>query len=212
MKDPKRIFCNVSPCDIKWQLSLLLCSTLLGARTAVDMIRAIAIIGKNDEPLYLLGCNGARNNEDDSSNDTEDIGSCDEQQSIMPLFSDQVLLHASLDCLDEMITTVNGQMPVIKKPTSAHPHWVGLLLEDHERALSVYGHVSATNIKFLCLVEADDCVVVSVIQKLLADLHQLYVEEVLNPFFDTKGSIRSAKFDNNVRRAIPGLKGEVVDC
>lgn len=177
------------------------------------IVQGIAIVGKNDEPLYLFGCKTASEESPDLP-EGEDYFGFKEWNSVQGnsmSLHDQGMVHAALDCLEEMVSTVNGQMPVIKKASSARPHWVGKLLEDDD-GVAVYAHVSATNIKFMCLVEEGDVTEVAVLQKLLEDVHLIYVEEVLNPFFETRGVIRSKKFDNNIRRAIPGMKGEVIEC
>lgn len=126
-------------------------------------MRGIAIVGKNNEPLYLW--------ENGSSSMS------------VPL---QIKVFASLDYLEDNIVVVNpnGQMPISKKNT----RFLGAISD------GIYAYITATNIKFL-LVSDDQQVE---FPQLMQELHEQYIQHIMNPFNDTKGPIQSKRFDERI--------------
>lgn len=128
-------------------------------------LTGIAIIGKNNEPLYLCDCH--KESSSDAAANIEDPfdfkQALTEQRNSMSLQL-QLVVYAALDSLEEMVSTgQTKQQPIIKKPNVAMTNWVGLLLELDGQA--VYSSVTATNIKFFALTEGRS--EVKVIQGLL---------------------------------------------
>jgi Sedlin, N-terminal conserved region len=168
----------------------------------MSMLTGIAIIGKSNEPLYLCDCE--RSNEGTLQQqpvENDPFGftsSHTEQRNSLPL-QRQIIVHAALDCLEEMVqSSVTGQMPVIRNATRTAPHWVGLLLELDGQA--VYGYITATNIKFMALTRGK-CET-KVMQGFLKELHQHYCAYISNPFCNTRGSIISKQFDARITQSV----------
>jgi hypothetical protein len=107
-------------------------------------------------------------------------------------------------------------------------HWLGLLtVQDGDCA--VYGHVVvATNLKFLALVQSSSLVdgggsgaagagssvssknvtTAAAVKKLLASLHDNYIDYLLNPFSKIRGPIDSPRFDAKVRETVARYEQE----
>mmetsp|Transcript_17659 Transcript_17659/g.41210 ORF Transcript_17659/g.41210 Transcript_17659/m.41210 type:complete len:147 (-) Transcript_17659:30-470(-) len=138
----------------------------------------------------------------------------------------QFMIHASLDRLEELVgkSKTDGTMPLRKN--SYFTQWLGLLVV-HDGIWTTYGHVTATNIKFMALCEpspeemqdisfaetmthsntasrntAQLPVTQKRIKNLLATIHQHYVDYIMNPFSDTTGTISSPRFDARVLEAV----------
>lgn len=140
----------------------------------------------------------------------------------------QFLLHAAMDRLEEMIDTVStrssssgssattstagshmqdGKIPsgmavrkVAAKPTWG-VHWLGML-ESFGDSYRVYGHITATNIKFFALTQgnADP----RKVRDFLNQVHSNYIAFVMNPFCPVRelNVINSRKFDEEMRKAV----------
>lgn len=110
----------------------------------MSLLIGFAIVGKNNEPLYLCDCDSISNSIEKDNNDAPLVdgdvnglaakgGQSTEQRHSLPVHR-QIIIHAALDCLSEKIqTNSTGQMPVIKNATRQVPHWVGLILQDSFR-------------------------------------------------------------------------------
>ena len=176
----------------------------------MSILTGIAIIGKSNEPLYLCDCECLDSSGSSGSatqtplpeeNDPFGFSSMhSEQRNSLPL-QRQIIAHAALDCLEEMVqSSVTGQMPVIRNSTRSAPHWVGLLLETID-GQAVYGYITATNIKFMALTRDRKCEP-KVMQIFLKELHQHYSAYVSNPFCNTRGPIISKQFDARITRSV----------
>lgn len=144
----------------------------------------------------------------------------------------QFIVHAALDRLEEQVgaSKPDGTMPLRKvsrnasavpatptKKSSAHAlpsgQYLGLLTV-HDETSAVYGYVTATNIKFLALLEHPSGGTSSRTRDLLQEqskaartlfttLHAHYISYIMNPFRSLKEDrIESASLDRNVRRAV----------
>lgn len=88
---------------------------------------------------------------------------------------------------------------------STGPHWLGILL-NIEDEWQVYGHVTATNIKFFALTKAAP--VDKKVKEFLERVHSLFIQYTMNPFQDipardsAPSMIRSSRFDEGVRVAV----------
>jgi Sedlin, N-terminal conserved region len=177
------------------------------------MLLGIAVLGKSNEPLYLRNCRPSAaglaqaSDGDDSSNSNNDpLGLSSMTRPVhasLPL-DDQIVMHAALDSFEEKVDrTATGQMPMVKKQTSsAQPHWIGLLLTRGRS--TVYGYVTATNVKIFVLVESQTNNVKE-IQDFMKNVHMFYIEYIMNPFCTTKGGIKSTTFDEKIRTATEKL-------
>lgn len=185
--------------------------------TMTNLIHGLAVVGKNNEPLYLYGCNSQ---EADAADDTFGFDSIHKQQPGRSLsYQHQLVLFAALDHLQDTIYFPNRtacQMPIIKQPHKEIPHYVGKIWQDDDQGdegnnrRAVFGYVTATNVNFLVLVDnqvKEDCV-----QVLLQKLHAAYIRYLLNPFTNTKGYIlESPSFDRAVEQAVQEASSVVVE-
>ena len=94
----------------------------------------------------------------------------------------------------------------IEGSTPVSTRWLGVLFREDD--IRVYGHVTATSMKILCVVSGEN-ILESKIKTLLASIHVAYIHYIMNPanssvveFLDHQGEIRSARFDRNIRAAV----------
>jgi hypothetical protein len=93
--------------------------------------------------------------------------------------------------------------------TASSPHWMGLLTQADDE-ISVYGYVTATNIKFLALISIESsnnedsktAVKSSDVQKFLTQIHEHYISYLMNPFSKLNQPIDSRKFDTHIQAAV----------
>jgi Sedlin, N-terminal conserved region len=198
------------------------------------MLLGIAVLGKSNEPLYLRNCRSTQSitatavqgvvdkTSDHDTNDPLGLSSMTRMVHASLPLEDQIVMHAALDCYEEKVDrNASGQMPMVKnynnnsnnsnnnnKPNNlsmnSMPHWVGPLL--HQNRSTVYGYVTATNIKFFALVDSQTDV--KKIPEFMKSVHMSYIEYIMNPFFTTKGGIKSTTFDEKIRTAAETLQGE----
>lgn len=167
-------------------------------------ILGLAILGKKNEPLYLCDTTFFLSDDDNKSDPMPEIDNSlgfseklQQQRHSLPLRC-QLILHAALDCLEEQVDLQNGLMPVL--PVSRqHPHWLGLLYNVDDGGPSVYGYITATNVKFLLLLATCEKSDENIVKDLLADIHQTYIAYVMNPFSNATGFIDSRCFDKTIR-------------
>lgn len=154
----------------------------------------LAIVGKNNEPLYLCDCarivkerekglsetldvvgkSSSQLNETPAVDDPLEIASINEGEGIRSSldFPERLILHSALDQLEESIITTAVGLPVNIKIAGAGG-FLGVLSKTEEDRL-VYGYITATNIKILLL--ADSTARESDIRSLLSDIHEYYVQ------------------------------------
>jgi trafficking protein particle complex subunit 2 len=183
---------------------------------------SLAIVGKNNEPLYLREFQDENGHGDEipyeslfgltslspTSSSQPDANAPSSSTSPMVDCSlrQQFILHAALDRLEHLAGPPPGYGWRVKSgATGTDGMFVGLLAPIEE--LRVYGYVTTTKIKFLLVVE-DDAVpetqpnVDSEIKALMKQLHELYVQEMLNPFKDLSAPISSRRFDEQIQKHI----------
>ena len=202
-----------------------------------SILVGMAIIGKNNEPLYLCDCEALGREEDANEppttvpdHATENQKEVEEdpfgfihfslhhteQRNSLPL-SGQILMHAALDALEERIERPGGGkngMPVIRPTASSSsppPHWLGLLLHAPSDGYSVYGYITATNLKLLALtkdvVPQQNAIASKLIQNFLQEVHQHLIAYMLNPFCDTRGgALVSQQLDRRIAHSIANLR------
>ena len=167
-------------------------------------VLGLAILGKNNEPLYLcdttFALDDVDNNSDTNAESDDLFGFSEklrEQRHSLPLRY-QLFVHAALDWLEEEVDLQNGLMPVLIS-NKQHPHWLGLLYNVDDGGPSVYGYITATNIKFLLLLAKYEKNDENKVKDLLADIHQSYIAYVMNPFSNATGFIESPGFDEKIK-------------
>mmetsp|Transcript_34734 Transcript_34734/g.49307 ORF Transcript_34734/g.49307 Transcript_34734/m.49307 type:complete len:182 (+) Transcript_34734:118-663(+) len=167
-------------------------------------LQCLAIIGKTNEPLYLLEIlppsesSSSEENEKPENDNVEDMFGFQEATAKDSLsLRSEFMMHASLDRLDEII----GDQPRWKSRTSADTKWIGLLSPVEESF--IYGYVTSTNIKILAMVagSAEQGREVH-LKTLFAKVHNLFVAYTLNPFSQLQQKIDSVRFDRRVREAV----------
>jgi hypothetical protein len=206
----------------------------------------LAIVGKKNEPLYLCDCTKLSSDTATIATSSADAAAAEDASTPDPFgflqsssssssksyqqgqsleMEQQFILHAALDRLEEMVgaSQPDGSMPLRKavkgSSSGSKGHWLGLLTVQDEVSV-VYGLCTATNIKFLALLEhplaptrratrqallAQD----RAVQVLLTALHGHYVTYLLNPFSVPLDQSRigsrigtTASLDRHVRQAV----------
>jgi len=164
----------------------------------------LAIIGKNNLPLYVREFLSEHDNENESNNSSNGYDDDYDDEAVLfglapkPLStsnsnnnSKQTTIAASarcwfviqtaLDRLEQLTKTPDGKK---KTSNSNNANFVGLLLPLEETR--VYGYVTNTQTKFVLIVEDEGPNTVEATEhdtlQLLEELHELYVREVMNPF------------------------------
>lgn len=185
---------------------------------------SLAIVGKNNEPLYvrefldencqsgeipyesLFGLTPMAPSSPSSPPDENTPSSSSSSPSAECSLRQQFILHAALDRLEQLAGPPPGYGWRVKSgATGTDGMFVGLLAPVEE--LRVYGYVTTTRIKFVLVVE-DDAVpeaqanVDAEIKALLKQLHEVYVQDMLNPFKDITAPITSKRFDEQIQKHI----------
>ena len=165
---------------------------------------SLAIIGKDNRPLYLREFV----DEDDPGNNNIMLDesalfgmSIPTDTSLFQCSARQeFILHAALDRFEQLA----GPYPNWgwRSKPGADGMFLGLLCP--VETFRVYGYCTTTRIKFFIVVE-DEALsseqqinADSDIKSLLKTIHRLYVEEMLNPFTDITGPIKSKRFDEQI--------------
>eukprot|EP00559_Dactyliosolen_fragilissimus_P004820 CAMPEP_0184867492 /NCGR_PEP_ID=MMETSP0580-20130426/26819_1 /TAXON_ID=1118495 /ORGANISM="Dactyliosolen fragilissimus" /LENGTH=199 /DNA_ID=CAMNT_0027367821 /DNA_START=73 /DNA_END=669 /DNA_ORIENTATION=+ len=175
-----------------------------------------AIVGKDNEPLYLRDFTGINSN---SVHDSSDINQGKDEADPFGFFdkkerdtnescsmNHQFIMHSALDVFEEMISLDNKRLRS-RGSTSLGPvntMWVGSLCSIEN--MRVYGYMTNTKIKFMATIDDDDSMreqwkitQESALKAFFSDMHDLYVQYSLNPFSKTQGSkINSKRFDNGL--------------
>jgi len=181
-------------------------------------------VGKNNKPLYLreIGTNDGGGFTDDDLfgiSSSESPGGEDDSKHSATFLKQQFILHSALDRFEELA----GPLPGYgwRKPGSAGTDamWVGLLCPVED--MRVYGYWTSTKIKFIVVIqdgidlhppnnqqqpplnqhqlnETQD----SLLQSFIVDLHKLYVEHTMNPFYALDAPLDSMNFDQGVTRLV----------
>jgi hypothetical protein len=218
-----------------------------------SILVGMAVIGKSNEPLYLCDCEKIVHDPNEKPSDKEEAGDDHpveldedkdpfgfkhywshrtEQRNSLP-FSGQLLVHAALDNLEELLERPggggggggkHGPMPVIRKSSivpdvsiNSPPHWLGLLLHSSSDGHSVYGYITATNIKLMAITkdipasESSNSIAIKLIQNFLQEVHQHFIAYLLNPFCDTRGgSLVSKQLDRRIAHSIANLRQSTI--
>jgi len=177
----------------------------------------LAIIGKNNSPLYVREFLSEQN----SCNDRDDeavLFGLKPNSRTKPAASARCwfALHEALDRLEQLTKTLDGKKKKIPSDSSSNNNnFAGLLLPLEETR--VYGYLTNTQIKFVLIVEDEGPNAAEAtafdIQQLFEEIHELYTREIMNPFSNSGSSYSntssisdsnqlSKKFDVRVRKHI----------
>jgi hypothetical protein len=193
----------------------------------------LAIIGKKNEPLYLCDCASIPNaasdaaetsstttihaDKDDTTKDTtlknpsDPFGFIQDRGMRESLgFEQRLVFHSAIDQLQqEFIQTSSVGLPV---PRGRAGSWLGVVSENAHQDASVYGYVTATNVKFLLLVRQQQFDTANhnnsetTVRNMCQQLHHDYVAYAMNPMRKLNGPIRSKGFDEHVVRAVQAYR------
>lgn len=179
---------------------------------------SLAIVGKDNEPLYMRDFTVGKSSSDRPESPNEIVEKPDPfgffTMSNNPHESSsmrhQFIVHAALDRFEEITGPNSGNRWRTPGSTGSDAMWVGLLCPMEE--LRVYGYLTNTNIKFMAVLEDEDArkqsgVSESGLKSLFASLHDLYVEYTLNPFSKIKSKIISLRFDDGVLKHVNIFNG-----
>jgi hypothetical protein len=117
------------------------------------------------------------------------------------------VLHSALDRLEQLTTNPDGTTKKkININNAKNNNFLGLVLPIEETR--VYGYITNTQIKFILIVEDDDNIDVE-IQRLFNDIHESYIQDIMNPFREqcaVKRNNTTAKcsnqFDDRIQKHI----------
>lgn len=160
----------------------------------------LAIVGKENEPLYLR---------DFQKGDSIDPASTSEQEECFGFgraptalndslsLEQEFKMHASIDQLEERLNEESSRAGMTK--------WIGKLcpMED----TMIYGYVTPTHIKFLAMVESNFSIRESDLKVVFARTHDLFIQYTLNPFSKLRQRIDSPRFDAGVTEAVRSYNG-----
>eukprot|EP00591_Stephanopyxis_turris_P013341 CAMPEP_0195520848 /NCGR_PEP_ID=MMETSP0794_2-20130614/17581_1 /TAXON_ID=515487 /ORGANISM="Stephanopyxis turris, Strain CCMP 815" /LENGTH=191 /DNA_ID=CAMNT_0040650283 /DNA_START=42 /DNA_END=617 /DNA_ORIENTATION=- len=180
----------------------------------------LALVGKDNEPMYMRDFGKIEETGDDRSDSADDdpfgFFSTNEKNRKGSMkestLRNQFIVHSALDRFEELTGPTSGNRWRTPGATGSDAMWVGLLcpIED----LRVYGYLTNTNIKILAVLEdtfepgQQQQARESTLKTLLANVHVLFVEYILNPFTNIKKSrIVSARFDEGVCNFVSAFNG-----
>jgi hypothetical protein len=169
---------------------------------------SLSIIGKNNKPLFI------REFDENLSTDSifEELlfglPAPEERVSsscITCSTRHQFIMHAALDRFEQLAGPPPGYGWRKPGETGVDGMFVGLLYPVED--MRVYGYVTTTRIKLVLVVEDDalpemQSSIDNDIKALLSKIHELYVEDLLNPFKDTGSAIVSKRFEDRVQRFV----------
>ncbi|KAL4702911.1 hypothetical protein ACJJTC_005139 [Scirpophaga incertulas] len=148
------------------------------------MAVCVAVIGKDNSPLYIGGIGS------DTGSDSE--------------LSRQWLVHTALDALEERLSSANSNNTA-PNATTPRPDlrdlYLGLLYSTDMH--KIYGFVTNTRIKFVLVTSSTSPSGSNIrdaeVRTALRRLHALYADAICNPFHLPGEQIISQKFDKQVK-------------
>lgn len=186
-------------------------------KSAAQALVSIAIIGKDNDPLYirdfplasrstmsLLPLSG---DSTDSTEDDDPFGYTLSSKSHTSCLRYQFMIHAVLDAFEDQIELRSLSL----KNADTYECYMGLLCPVDE--LRVYGYMTKTGVKMIAMLEdtldfyqfsreSNAISSEAEMKSLFAKIHVLYVEHCLNPFSKLKGQITSKRFDDGIIRHV----------
>ncbi|XP_023949362.1 trafficking protein particle complex subunit 2-like protein [Bicyclus anynana] len=147
------------------------------------MAVCVAVIGKDNSPLYIGGIGN------DPNADNE--------------LSRQWLVHTALDALEERLSTTNNSNTNSSTNTARadlRDLYLGLLYSTDTH--KIYGYVTNTRIKLVLVTSSTSPgsnIRDAEVRTALRRLHALYADAICNPFHLPGDQITSLKFDKQVK-------------
>lgn len=176
---------------------------------------SLALIGKDNEPLYLRDFIPA--SEEDTTDATSSVD--DDPFGFMPCSGNEsclrnhFIIHASLDAFEEQLALKQQQ----SSSSNSNDSYMGLLCPIEE--LRVYGYMTKTGVKIIAMLEdtldfyqfqreSSGQSREAELKALFAKIHVLFVEHTLNPFAKLKGKIISKRFNDGIDRNVKNFNGQ----
>ncbi|KPJ03034.1 PREDICTED: trafficking protein particle complex subunit 2-like protein [Papilio xuthus] len=151
------------------------------------MAVCVAVIGKDNSPLYIGGVGN------DTNTDNE--------------LSRQWLVHTALDALEERLATTNtntANSASNASRTDLRDLYLGLLYSTDTH--KIYGYVTNTRIKLVLVTSSTSPSGSNIrdaeVRTALRRLHALYADAICNPFHLPGEQITSSKFDRQVKNLL----------
>ncbi|XP_041971592.1 trafficking protein particle complex subunit 2-like protein [Aricia agestis] len=150
------------------------------------MAVCVAVIGKDNAPLYIGGV------ANDTNTDNE--------------LSRQWLVHTALDALEERLaaTNTNNTNNANAARADLRELYLGLLYSTDTH--KIYGYVTNTRIKLVLVTSSISLTGSNIrdaeVRTALRRLHALYADAICNPFHLPGDQITSPKFDKQVKNLI----------
>jgi hypothetical protein len=169
---------------------------------------SLAIIGKNNEPLFIKEFFDESNRCSTNFLYEEELFGLPPPKDRPPpacSLRQQFILHSALDRFEQLAGPSPGYAWRTTNASGTDAMFVGLLCPVDD--LRVYGYMTTTQIKFILCVE-DDALpddqpsVDEMIKRLLFKIHRLYVEQTLNPFSSMGAPISSPRFESQLKSTV----------
>lgn len=143
------------------------------------MIVAVALLGRENGPLYLRAFG-------DHANDDLRF---------------HFIAHAALDQIDDKLAARRAAASAASTAApSSLDSYIGMLYPIE--SMRVYGYLTNSRIKLLAVID-DEEVKEAQMRAFFRRLHQVYVETVSNPFFDAGSALGGcAKFERQLERIV----------
>mmetsp|Transcript_4189 Transcript_4189/g.10921 ORF Transcript_4189/g.10921 Transcript_4189/m.10921 type:complete len:180 (-) Transcript_4189:169-708(-) len=165
---------------------------------------SLAVIGKDKEPMYMRDFDNVNQElaEEELFGFAPSVGGSTTAECSI---RNQFLFHGALDRFEQLAGPPPGLQWRRPGTTGSDAMFVGLLCPVEDTR--IYGYMTTTKILFLLIVD-DDTVpehqanVDSEIQRLMSQIHGLYIEYNLNPFSNIESKITSKRFDDGVQKFV----------
>eukprot|EP00980_Cylindrotheca_fusiformis_P010112 scaffold2243_cov122-Cylindrotheca_fusiformis.AAC.28 len=169
---------------------------------------SLSIVGKNNKPLFIQEFD--ENLAIDSISEELLFGLPPLQESMASSgfrcsTRHQFIMHAALDRFDQLAGPPPGYGWRKPAETGGDGMFVGFLSPWEDTR--IYGYVTTTRIKIMLVVE-DDAIpeiqssIDNDIKTLLSKIHELYVEDMLNPFKEVGSPVVSQRFQDKVQQFV----------
>lgn len=161
-------------------------STITATLLTINMIIAVAFIGRQNEPLFFYSV-------------PEETGIAG--QKFSSNLNMQMIVHSSLDIVEERKRKTSSSAP------STFDLYLGQLLQVDE--YKVFGHYSNTHMKTIIVCDAATDASDGATKDIILSLRNLYILAVQNPFQITEGSLTSVKLKNRIQQTFASFNNKV---
>lgn len=169
---------------------------------------SLSIVGKNNEPLFIRQFDENLSTDAASEDQLFGLPAMEETVSSSGFTCStrhQFIMHAAIDRIEQLAGPPPGYGWRKPGATGVDGMFVGLLYPWEDK--KVYGYVTTTRIKIFLVVEDDaipemQTTVDNDIKALLNKVHELYIEDLLNPFKEIGSAIVSQRFQDRVQKYV----------